>query len=622
MVQFDINSTPKKIALFVVAFLTYIAALYLRLGPEVADDGAFFLRYSLNMLHGEFWVWNLGELPVWGASAPLYPLIVALPMLLGISPVISLIGTGMLLSAASLSLIVVFLASRFGLLSAFAFLAFTSLDTGIMYYSGAGLETPLTLLLLCAAVLNLYGRGSLTWAGIIAGLLFINKLDLIPAGGFFLLAVWLREEKFPVRAIIISIAIAAAWYLFAWKHFGAPVPNSFLTKSLHQEDLPKSIDWRWFGGFVLTTGFHSWLVMFSVIGLINFDKKIRPLFLFLLGLLFTHLAAYTIKFPFEPYNWYCMPSVFVLLILSAIGISRIGELAVLHKGLPKGIMSSIPVILVLFVFFTNVKSELRGTKNIINFSSHQEFDRAEAGRWVEANTPANFTVYTMWGNPAYFSNRKVLDGSFLNRHFESSDLIKTYHPEILILQNNPGSTPMDPIFAVTKGEGYKVVKVFDKSYAAGMDYFFTVLAREDVVNQISNVELPLNLMKYVQKVELGDTFGILKPQDKETLFAHPGLKLPTKFQFDTVAFVKGKNVKQIKVRAFIAPNVPVEAINRGGAEIRISVKQNGTTLAEAVVNSKYSFEQDFIVSESGGQFEFIVDNNGNPDTDWLLISVK
>ena len=43
-------------------------------------------------------------------------------------------------------------------------------------------------------------------------------------------------------------------------------------------------------------------------------------------------------------------------------------------------------------------------------------------------------------------------------------------PEIFILQNNPGSTPMNPVFAATKGENYRIVKVFDKTYLAGMDY--------------------------------------------------------------------------------------------------------------------------------------------------------
>lgn len=192
----------------------------------------------------------------------------------------------------------------------------------------------------------------------------------------------------------------------------------------------------------------------------------------------------------------------------------------------------------ILIFFATIRSEIFGTTNIKMFASHHEFDRAEAGRWVAENTPDTFVVYTMWGNPAYYSKRKVLDGSFLNRKFEDADLIKKYRPEVLILQNNPGSTPMNPVFAATKGENYRVVKVFDKTYSAGMDYFFVVLVREDVLGKVRNIDPPRDLMPFVSNIQLGDQFGILKPQGLETLFVHPGAVTATSFQFDASGYLR------------------------------------------------------------------------------------
>ncbi|HLX88067.1 MAG TPA: hypothetical protein VKR22_06385, partial [Acidimicrobiales bacterium] len=64
----------------------FVFAIRYRLGPELHDDGAFFLRYAINMAHGHFWVWNPGHSPVWGASAPLWPLLVAGPIAAGADP--------------------------------------------------------------------------------------------------------------------------------------------------------------------------------------------------------------------------------------------------------------------------------------------------------------------------------------------------------------------------------------------------------------------------------------------------------------------------------------------------------------------------------------------------------
>ena len=321
-----------KLVFFALAVVVYGFAMHARVGVELADDGAFFLRYAENMLKGQFWVWNLGEAPVWGASAPFYPVLVAIPLAFGVSGATALTGTGIIVGAFSLAAMATLLVSRFGLAAGFAFLAFSSLDTGMMYFSGAGLESPLTFAVLVMGAWVLLTDQKAWLIGLAAGFLMVHKLDLVPAGGLLLLAIWIRDGRRPTQAILIAAAMAAAWYGFAWWYFGAPVPNSFLTKSLHQNDNPSSLTWRWFGTFVLTVGVHGWLVAFSLLAVCL--RRVRSLTIYLAGLLLVHLIAYTIKYPFEPYNWYCMPAVFALTTLGAIGLQSATDFAVRHA--PKG----------------------------------------------------------------------------------------------------------------------------------------------------------------------------------------------------------------------------------------------------------------------------------------------
>lgn len=609
------------LALFCGIVLILLFAMHYRLGLELMDDGAFFLRYAENMLKGEFWVWNLGEAPVWGASAPLYPLIIALPMALGLSPEAAIVGTGLALASVSLAAVTLMLGHRFGVITGVAFLVFAAMDSYLMYYSSAGLETPLTIALLAFALWTLLYKPRAWVIGLAAGLLMVNKLDLIPVGGLLLLAHWLQDKRFPKVAVLLAGAIALAWYGFAWWYFGAPVPNSFLTKALHQNNYPKTIDWTWFGGYVFWVGIHKWLSGLSALAVWRSGRMLLPLVVVLGGMLTVHLIAYTLKYPFEPYNWYAMPAVFALLVGGAIGLGLLAELGarwIPGKAWASGLFGAVVLIV---IFSTAVRSEMFATAYIKMFASHHEFDRAEAGRWVAANTPENFVVYTSWGNPAYYSNRKVLDGSFLNMRFEEADLIKKYRPEILILQNNPGSTPMNPVFAATKGEEYRVVKVFDKTNSAGMDYFFVVLAREDVLDKISNIVPPRDLMAFVRNVQLGDQFGIFKPQGLGTFFVHPGSTTATSFQFAAADYLRDSEEPVINIHARIAPNIPEDAIKRGAGNVRVRILQGEKPLADGIVRVGEPLQRSLPIA--GDQpLQFVVDNNGGTDTDWLLLSIR
>jgi hypothetical protein len=614
-------STAQAIALYGTAVLVLLLSMHYRLGLEMADDAAFFLRYAENMLKGEFWVWNPGEAPVWGASAPLYPLLIAAAMELGLSPETAIVAVGLALASVSLAAVALMLGHRFGVMAGIAFVTFSALDTDVMYFSGAGLEAPLTFALLALALWTVLFPPRPWVVGLVGGLLMVNKLDLVPVGGLLLLAHWFQDRRFPRVAVGVAGAMALAWYGFAWWHFGAPLPNSFLTKSLHQNDHPRYIGWTWFSGLVYGFGLRRWLTGLSFLAALRYGRSLLPALTLLGGTLAVHTIAYTIKYPFEPYNWYAMPGVFGLLAGGAVGVALIAEQG--SRWIPGKPWASplIAIVVLAVTSYTTIHAEVVATANLKLFTSYHEFDRAEAGRWVSSNTPENFVVYTMWGNPAYHSRRKVLDGSFLNRRFEETDLIKKYRPEILILQNNPGSTPIAPVFAMTKGEGYRIVKIFDKTHAAGMDYFFAVLAREDVLDQISNIEVPLDLMRFVRDVHLGNEFGILKPQGLDTLFVHPGMTEATTFQFDTPGYLRDAGRSVVSINARMAPNIPEDAVQRGAGNVRVRIMQGAEPMVDEVVKVGKSMNRSLSLIK-GKPLRFAVDNNGGPDSDWLLLSIR
>ena len=621
------DRSPPAVQWNLVAFLflslaVLLLAMHARLGPELADDGAFFLRYAENMVAGEFWVWNLGEAPVWGASAPLYPLAVALAIKIGLSPETAMTASGLALSAASLAFIGVLLARHFGLVAGVAFVVLCALDSGAMYFAGSGLETPMTFTVLALALWALLERKRGVWVGVAAGLLMVNKLDLIPAGGLLLLAVWVRDARFPKVAVIVAAAVALAWYGFAWFHFGAPVPNSFLTKLIYQADMRRSIDWTWFSMLVFTTGARAWLAVLALALPLSRSSLKLPVGILLVGTLVTHVVAYSIKFPFEPYNWYAMPAVLCLLVLASISIQalcdRLGSLVPRFDRTLKG--AAALLALAVIVHF-NADAERRVTAFNTEFTTLYEHDRAEAGRWVARNTPESFRVFTMWGNPAYHSRRQVLDGSFLNRRVDYPNLVEHFRPELLIMQNNPGSTPNAPVFAANLDGGYTLVKVFDTSFNAGRDYFFAVLVRDDLVGQVANVDPPRDLMPFVGGQSLGDSFGALKYSGDRALFVHPGASTPTAFDFDVAAYEATTGDRQVRLSVTAGNQIPAEALARGGGVVMATVRDGDQVVAERLVSVGRPLEIEVSAADHP-RLRISIDSHGSADSDWINVHVR
>lgn len=610
--------------LFSFAMIITLLSLYYRMGSELIDDGAFFLKYAENMLQGEFWVWNLGEEPVWGASAPFYPLVLSLAMCLGFKAELAITVVGFTLTSVSLSVATLMIGHRLGVLSGIVFLIFCCMDSTLMFYSISGLETPLTLSILTMALWTLLYAPKSWLVGLVAGVLMINKLDLLPIGGLLLLVYWFKVKQFPIRAVLVAFAIAASWYGFAWWYFGLPVPNSFVTKSLHQGNMTQLIDWTWFSVFVLWAGAHKWLAGLSLINVIKTSREDKAIVIFFAGLLLIHITAYSIKHPSEPYHWYTMPAVYSLIILATYGLSRLTGFIAKITGKKTSYALIIPGFLAIFTYM-NYAHEVFNTKNNKYWLSHFEYDRAEAGRWVAQNTPGDFIVYTMWGNPAYHSKRNVIDGAFLNRKYEITNPVERYKPEIIIHQAgaalDASSKPSDPKLTFYESLGYELVKTFSKTYYSGNNYFFVVYARKDILNLISNKEPPTrDLMSYIDNVQLGDTYGTLMLTEKYSLFIHPGANSATQFEFDAGQYLSDRSQNQLSISAKIDDDLPRDAKLRG-VDVLLKVLISDEILIQEVITSAEPVNLSVKPSE-GQVLSFIVENNGSSDNDRLILSIE
>jgi hypothetical protein len=603
----------------VIAFLVYVYGMKSGWGGATADDGSFFLRYAENMTQGQFWIWNLGEAPIWGASAPFYPLYLALLIKLGASPIVALVGGGALLGCLALTLTSWMLVQRFGYVAGIFFVAATSFDGFFMWFAGtAGLESPLTIAVLTYGFWALLKRNNWVHVGVAAGLLAIQKLDLIPAA-FFLICAWsVLTRSIPVKTIALAAAIAITWYGFAWIYFGLPVPNSFITKTFFQNQ-QSGITWQWFGKYVLIENNHYWIAILALPKLLKPNKDSIPLIIFLAGLTATHLIAYSIKFPLEPYNWYAMPALYSLFILGSLGAQAIWDISTKYTYIIK-------LLLVVLLSYIATQSYVIGklsTESVQNYLELEK-DRTNTGKWVSRNTPKNFTLMACWGSPAFFAHRHTLDCSFLNRHYESNDLIKTYSPEIIVSDTNK------------IGDNYTLVKTFNKAINIGINYPFGVHIRNDVLSQVTDIDHTLNacpdsnscssihtpFIDLITNPILGDKYGVLSAYDKpDTLFAHPGETQPTSFELDPDKFKKW-GVTSFTLTTSISPNVPAHVVARGGAVAGVTVYHQNEVIAERqVIRSGEPSTISFPLTKDGN-YRIVLDNNNVVDTNRVLFRLE
>ena len=58
---------PMRIMIYILLIMLFTYAWNLNVLPFIEDDGAFFLKYAVNMSHGYFWKFNIADVQlIWG----------------------------------------------------------------------------------------------------------------------------------------------------------------------------------------------------------------------------------------------------------------------------------------------------------------------------------------------------------------------------------------------------------------------------------------------------------------------------------------------------------------------------------------------------------------------------
>jgi hypothetical protein len=428
------------------------------------DDAAFFYRYAENLAAGEGFRFNVEEPPMWGASAPFWPVLIALGLKLGLGPLAAAQAWSWVLTLAATALLGWTALRLAGVLGVVALAPLVAVNYLYTTFATSGMESPLGYFVAALALAATVARGSGILLGIGAGLCLVHKIDMAPMGLAVLAGAFLWRRAAAWRALAVAAGIATAWYGFAWWHFGSPLPNSLVSK---YRATYGGVGHAWFAGRLLV-GAGGIRVALALAGVVAQRGRPFPAAVALVGLI-APLAAYTWKPPAEPFQWYAAAVSPQLALLGALGLAWcLRPLARMPRRV--GVAVGAAALGGLLAVFALLDAPSVRSRN--GYLSGIEPVRIAAGRWVDANTPAGARVLCSWGHVAYHSRRFVYDGSFLNRRREGVDIIKAHRPEVLVVHCEKAEPPSRP--------GYRLLKRFPRPSRRERPLSFDVYMRTDV----------------------------------------------------------------------------------------------------------------------------------------------
>ena len=209
--------------------LTALAAAAMLLGTAwIGDDAFITLRVIDNFINGYGLRYNVIE-RVQVFTHPLWLMLLSPFYALTREAMVTTMLVSVVLSLGALWILATRIAKdvEYGCLLVFAAVA----SRAICHFSTSGLENPLTFLLLALFVWQLFQAGKAWIPAAIAGLLFLNRLDLVVLLGP-VLAYILFQAQGKDRAKIAFAAMfpALAWMIFSIVYYGAPFPNTAYAK--------------------------------------------------------------------------------------------------------------------------------------------------------------------------------------------------------------------------------------------------------------------------------------------------------------------------------------------------------------------------------------------------------
>ena len=466
-----------------VAVLAFVLTARLDSSAFLTDDGGITLRYAERISQGRGFNYNDGE-AINGASNPLYTLILAAAMALGLGPEAAI--RAIALPAWSAATALVFYAfARYRSLFAglFGIVAFWTCDFAFGYLFDA-LEPTLAVLFAAALFHALHARSAL-YQGIALGLLVANKLDGAFAAVAFALVYVVGRRSFPLRVALVALATALPIFAILVWNFGSILPNSALAK-VQGSPTPGGFRPSWmidslrlFAPFFWWTGALAFLLPWR--GSQNFPRVV------ILVWLLIHLAAYAAIDLGAPYPWYCVLPAFLLVLLStevAHALFHAASTALPDASrLRRAASRALPVAaaLALFLLFTwpGMSRRLAHAGSMARLPQRPASDlaRQAAGAWLRKHTSGSELFWCPFGLPSFEYKGPVYDGSLLNSKPDPTALARSRYALLGPFEQGQAPLPAFPDLEPRR----PLVATFQ--YAANADMYALYAAPESEIAQ-------------------------------------------------------------------------------------------------------------------------------------------
>jgi 4-amino-4-deoxy-L-arabinose transferase-like glycosyltransferase len=373
---------------------------------SLTDDAYITFRYARNLASGYGFVYNIGE-RVLGTTTPVYAILLVPFIKLGFSP--DAISITLAVICDLLICVLLYLLFQKSLGDCIALL--TSLFYATAYVSiaacGYGMETQLFILFVVASVLFLeYQRYMLMAA--VAGLAVVTRPEGALLAVIFAVALFIKLRRddlsLALRTVLLFIAVAAPWYIFAMFYFGSPFPNSMLAKYFQRSITVH----EWLDFFVMRNHVivMYWLGTFAGL-LYGIRIKSRAIIL-----LVAWAVVYTLFFligrpPFLG-GWYFPPVMLSIATLAAVGFAKIGGWVLRGTARAVVVLAVFMVLLIAVILPKNLENTVRWYRKT---AGNVYIPVAE---WVAENTKPNDIIHASdIGYLGYISGRRILDAAAL-----------------------------------------------------------------------------------------------------------------------------------------------------------------------------------------------------------------
>lgn len=387
------------------------------------DDAAITFRYAERIAGGDGFTYNVGDRTN-GASAPLYTLFLALFRLAGADLEVAAKAIGIACYSSALAGVGWLAGRARGALAGGLAVVLLILSSDFRAQTLSGMESGFAVVLGLAAVLLWSYRYDLA-AGVMLGLVVLNKLDGLALVLALCMVALLIERRIPVRMLAVAGATFAPWLVFSQIYFGSVLPFSFSQKLGGTVGDPASgySAWWMLRGFVrmgdialvglgaASTIWLSWITR-------NERTERKDTAVIACGLWgLVHAGAYSVLDLGDPYPWYATVAYAALAVPSGAGIMLAiltARRRVVERGsgwtLYLGVAVLLPAILAPTVARNGVAllQTLRDGHQIDEFEAF-EATRRDAGQFLADAAFDGEVVKTCFGWPAYGALQSPVD---------------------------------------------------------------------------------------------------------------------------------------------------------------------------------------------------------------------